>query len=258
QQVAGPRALAMGEVHRGIGSSNDTIFFNPAGMSLFPRYSLELFWRREFVRAGNLFGFSVVDSKSGPVGGGIAYTYEYRGARGELRNGSRLDVSASYRIANFLLIGTTVRYVGMGTADGDVSRVTGDTGLLFVLGDWLFFGLSGHNVVNPAETAAVAPRTFGGGLSVVAGHLQVGFDYQISAERDGTPDSYYVGAEYFAFGFLALRAGYVLDHLYGESRWTAGLGYVSPDIGVDLAYSQTIAESGVRAQYLSLGLRFFR
>ena len=44
----------MGDAVRGVGTSNDTLFVNPAGMSLFPRYELATFWRRDTGAGGNL------------------------------------------------------------------------------------------------------------------------------------------------------------------------------------------------------------
>ncbi|MBI3179837.1 MAG: hypothetical protein HYZ27_09265, partial [Deltaproteobacteria bacterium] len=75
EEFPGVRSAAMGGAHRGLGTSNDTLYLNPAGMSLASRYSVEMDYR--FSNFDELYRLAatVVDSKSGPVAGGLGYTY---------------------------------------------------------------------------------------------------------------------------------------------------------------------------------------
>ncbi len=258
QTILGPRAAGMGDAARAVGTSNDTLFVNPAGMSLFPRYELSAFWRRDTGADGNLWSLSVVDSKSGRVAGGMAYTYEYYGHGGKTRVGSRLDIASSYPLASFLLFGVTVRYLNVATADGPLNRVTGDTGFLVVPTSWLYIGITAHNVISPANQGQTAPRTFGGGvgLALFQRSLTLAFDYQQSTELPGNPSSYNLGLEYFFGGAFIVRAGYVFDGFAHNRRWSAGLGYVNPQFGLDFAYGHTAGYHHV-SQVWSLGLRLF-
>jgi hypothetical protein len=259
QHVFGPRSAGMGETHRGIGTGNDTIFLNPAGMSLFPRYVVEAFWRRDTGFNETLFTLSVLDSRTAAVAGGIAYTYDYAG--GDRRSGSRLDVATSYPIAGFLLLGTTVRYLFVNTDDGDVRRITGDAGMILRLGERVNLGVVGYNVLNPAPEGDAAPRTFGGGVGVVPlSGLVAGFDYRIEPEREDRPVTYSAGAEYFFLGHFALRAGWLLDqgqleHGRPRQQLSGGASYVEEIYGLDFSYARAI--TGGPGYEIAIALRIF-
>jgi len=256
QEILGPRSQGMGSIHRGVGTSNDALFTNVAGMSLFPRYAAEIFWTRDFKAAESVVSISTVDSRSGPVAGGIAYSYRYRGASGEARAGGQIDIGASYRLAEFIMLGSTVRYIAVETDEGTVNQVTGDTGLMINLFNLIFLGFTGHNVVNPADTDLIAPRAFGTGVSLFMGQLQIGLDYLVTPEVSNSPNRYHAGIEYFAMGAFALRAGWSLDELHDTHRVSAGLGYVTRTFALDLSYAQGL-DPAAPDQHLGLGIRLF-
>lgn len=257
QDLVGPRGAGMGDAARGLPATNDALYLNPAGLALYPRYSVEFFWRRRTETNSNLFSASIVDSKSGAVAGGLAYTWDSVGEGGRIRRGSRVDVGSAYHVASFLLMGATLHWIAMGTDEGDLNRVTGDAGFLFLLGQGLTVGLTATNVLNPTDQADTAPRLFGAGVGLnLMGSLSLSMDWRQSFEREGAPWSWYLGAEYFALGAFPLRAGYVIDEITGERRWTAGLGYIDQGFGLDLAYSHTVSDTGPE-QYLTMGFRLF-
>lgn len=244
--------MGMGGARRALGVGNDTLFLNPAGMSLYPRYVLETFWRHQSGPVANLFTLSLVDSKSGPVAGGLAFTYEWVGEGGSVRAGTRLDMASSYMLAKFLLFGVSMHYHGLKTEEGRVRRVTGDFGFLILPLPFLTIALTGQNVLNPVEETAAAPRLFGGGIDLrFIPELNLSFDWTKSVEREGKPAIYRFGVELLVSRSVPLRAGYVSDEVLGEKRWSVGVGYAAQSFSVDLAYSRTI-EEGERLQIFSL------
>jgi len=255
QQVAGPRALGMGDAARGVGTGNDTLFLNPAGMSIYPRYVIETFWRTDTWTKANQFSISLVDSKSGPVGGGLAYTYEWVGHDSSVRAGSRVDVGSSYALAKFLLFGITMHYHGLQTAEGQVQRVTGDTGFLIIPFQFITIGIVGHNVINPINETNAAPRMLGGGinLKIIPG-LNLAFDWRKSVELEGKPAAYHWGAEYVLDQTIPIRFGYVSDEVLDQQRWSIGLGYAHPAFGIDLGYSRTIRKTD-KVQIFGIAVR---
>lgn len=256
QHIMGPRSAGMGETHRGIGTGNDAIHLNPAAMSLFPRYVVESFWRRHAGRNETLFSLSVLDSATGPVAAGLAYTYDYAGSGGSVRSGSRMDVSTSYALAGWLLTGSTVRYIHYRTEDGSVGRLTSDVGFLFRLGEALSVGIVGHNVFNPTDRGDVAPRSYGVGAGAVPlRNFVVGFDYRIDPEAEDRPASYSLGAEYFFLGHFALRGGWVLDERLDDRRLSVGGSYVEEVYGLDVSYGRSL--SGGPGYEIAVGLRLF-
>ena len=256
QHVMGPRAAGMAEIHRGIGTGNDSLFLNPAGMSLFPRYVVEGFWRRHTGRNETLFSVSLVDSATGPVAGGFAYTYDYAGSGGSVRSGSRVDVATSYALSERLLVGSTMRYLQYSTEDGSVRRLTGDTGVLVRLGDGFNFGLVAHNVLNATDRGGVAPRSFGAGVgAVLIQNFVLGFDYRIDPEADDRPASYSIGAEYFFLGHFALRGGWIRDDRLDDRRFSIGGTYVEEAYGLDVSYGRSLV--GAEGYEIAVGLRLF-
>ncbi|MDF1561570.1 MAG: hypothetical protein P1V51_00930 [Deltaproteobacteria bacterium] len=254
QQVAGPRALGMGEAHRGVGLGNDTLFLNPAGMSLAPRYVIESFFRHDSGTKASLFSISLIDSKSGPVAGGLAYTYEWVGEESSVRAGSRVDMGSSYALAKFLLFGITMHYHGLQTAEGQVNRVTGDTGFLIVPASFISIGITGHNVINPVPETNAAPRMFGGGINLrIVPGLNLAFDWRKSVEIEGKPAAYHFGGEYYLGQSFPIRAGYTSDEVLDQQRWSLGLGVALPSFGLDVSYSRTIRSTD-RVQVFAVGI----
>lgn len=255
QQVAGPRSLGMGDAQRAVGTGNDTLFLNPAGMSLAPRYVIETFWRYDSWTKANQFSISLIDSRSGPVAAGLAYTYEWVGEDSSVRAGSRVDMGSSYTLTKFLLFGITMHYHGLQTATGQVRTVSGDTGFLILIGGFLSIAITGHNVINPINDTRAAPRMFGGGLNLkIIPELNLAFDWRKSVELPGKPSAYHWGIEYFLAKSFPLRFGYVSDEVLNQQRWSMGLGYAHQAFGVDLAYSRTTRKSD-KVQVFSLGFR---
>ncbi len=246
----------MGDVHRAVGTGNDAIFRNPAGMSLFPRYVVESFWRRHAGRNETLTSLSVLDSRTGPVAGGLAYTYDYAGSSGGIRSGSRFDVATSYAMADWLLAGTSLRYLHMDTVDAPVRRVTGDAGFIFRLGDRINLGVVGQNYFNATDAGRVAPRVLGVGFgAVVWKGLVVGFDYDVEPEDDEQPARYSAGAEFFFLDHFALRGGWTSDEIRDDRHVSVGGSFVDEEYGLDVSFGRSIA--GAPGYELSIGLRVF-
>ncbi|MEZ4272059.1 MAG: hypothetical protein R3C68_11720 [Myxococcota bacterium] len=122
QEMKGLRSEAMGGAHRGLGTSNDTLFLNPAGMAMLRRYSVDLLYGYTSIDNLNHISVTAVDSKSGPLAGAVGYTHD----RGEL-NGldakfHRAYGAIAYPIFEGVGLGLTGRYVR-----GDIERVDGTT-----------------------------------------------------------------------------------------------------------------------------------
>ena len=75
REIHGARSEAMGGAHRGLGTSNDAITLNPAGMMLTKRYSIDANYTYSKQDDLHHFSISLVDSKSGPVAGSDEYVF---------------------------------------------------------------------------------------------------------------------------------------------------------------------------------------
>src|SRR5689334_11365242 len=76
EEFHGVRSAGMGGAQRAVGTSNDTLTLNPAGMAVVPRYALELQYAYLPKLGLSHINISAVDSKSSPVAGGVAYTHD--------------------------------------------------------------------------------------------------------------------------------------------------------------------------------------
>ena len=141
----------MGGTHRGIGTSNDTLLLNPAGMAIFSRYSIELDYGYNKRSDLSRTHFSAVDSKSSPVAAGVGYTY-VRGDPDNINPSMHfIHFGMAYRIANSIAFGISSKnFRGEFTPDTQLKKYdiyTGDIGILFNVGDSFRVGLTYHNLV---------------------------------------------------------------------------------------------------------------
>ncbi|MEO1174105.1 MAG: outer membrane beta-barrel protein [Myxococcota bacterium] len=258
EEFVGVRSEAMGGAHRGVGTSNDTLYLNPAGMAISTRYSADLGYAYSGFDELNRFNASVVDSKSGPVAGGFGYTLVRGDSSGVDADLNRFNAAAAYRLGQALALGFSARHIRGSLSDvfdGDVRsgrdvRVwNGDIGVAGVLGS-VAFGLVFQNVLEPdEEDEAFVPRTIGGGLSFIAGPLTLAGDV-VSTVGDDSEFAYKAGAEYFFQDAYAVRAGYRYEPFIrqsgeadNENILSGGLGYVTGDGAFDATFKRSLDRS---------------
>jgi len=249
------RPMGMGEAYRAVASSTDTIFYNPAGLSLFKRYAFDVQYvvTPDYLEEGgpeeHIFNASVLDNQLGPFATGVAYTRVQR--TGDSKHGNRYDMAFAFPLGDMFHLGLNVKYLNFdrnGREDA-VDAVSVDVGLLAVLPMGFSVGVVGYNLTNTGDyldhpmsmAAAVAWSPFRS--------LVIAFDWFANFQRLADPGDmvgakdqgyrYCVGAEYLVFGELVVRAGYQFDDAspYGSEHWYSfGAGYVSESFGVDLGY----------------------
>ncbi len=255
----GVRPMSMGGAHRALVTGNDAIMLNPAGMSLFKRYSMEAQylvkpdWSNEDGPAEHIFSTAVVDNQIASFATGLAYT---RVERGDSKKGNRYDMAFSYALSNSLMFGTNIKYLNYdrdGKKDA-VDAVTIDVGLLLHFDIGLNLGVVGYNLTNTADYTEHPVSMAAAVMYSPFRSLEIAFDWFINFQKpldstDPTGDketaySYHFGVEYLLLGQFLLRAGYVVDQanpLYDDEQyWTAGVGYINKSIAVDFGYQGSV------------------
>ena len=263
----GTRSTAMGGAHRGMGSSNDTIYLNPAGIALTQRYNIDVQYGYSPVDRLNRMSVSIVDSKTSPVAGALAYTHD-RGNPAELdANLHRLYLGAGYKLGQGISLGLLGRSVRGSFKEGGVERdvklMTGDVGLSLGLGTGFGVGLALHNIVRTDEPL-LTPMRAAGGLAFGSGGLVLAADFvrAVGEEaRDNEPWAYHLGAEYALSAELALRGGYrrePAEPAAGRAKdvgtASGGLGYRTQGGGLDATFSQSIDDREHWAAMLGMSL----
>jgi len=256
----GTRPLGMGGAHRAIVTGNDSITLNPAGMSLFRRYSFEAQYLLNPDFDGNgqeehVFHASVIDNQLAAFATGLAYT---RVQRGDNKKGNRYDLAFSLALSENLLIGTDVKYLNFdrNTKEDATDAVTVDLGLMVRTDFGLNIAVVGYNLTNTADylehpismAAAVMYSPFR--------TLEIAFDWFINFQRPKdildpvnsdkeTGYSYHFGVEYLLMGQFTLRAGYAYDQSLtdaGEHFLSTGVGYVTQRFAFDFGYRGSLEE----------------
>ncbi|MFC1611307.1 hypothetical protein ACFL6C_10125 [Myxococcota bacterium] len=249
-EFIGVRSAGMGGAHRGLGTSNDTIYLNPAGMAAARRYSVELNYGYSPFDQLTHLNISAVDSKSGPVAGAVSYTHT-RGDGDDVDAGlHRVYIAAAYAISDSIALGMTARHI-RGEFNEDSQRrelelYGGDIGALIRLGP-VGLGVTAHNVIKE-EVARMMPLTFGFGAAYSSGPLTVAADFDIDTRKtEKSLRTYRVGGEYFIANAFPLRIGYYHSPFtrrdgkdQSESVITGGAGWVTGTGAVAASFERSI------------------
>jgi len=211
------------------------------------------------------------------VAGGSGYTYTYA-KKNDIKtqiHDIRFAASSQYRTGSFLLC----YGAGLRTFQLKQDGPTGipslgdwmwdmDIGVLLGVSDLFYIGVSAMNVIGKSRTDRslriskqstatnlFAPRTFATSIGFSYSILNVGLgmdiDLQSKGENKATINGPLVGVELTLAQMIALRAGFAWDRVgtgvlrdgHEQMRVSAGLGYVSKYVGVDVGYAHDVTHS---------------
>lgn len=252
----GTRSLATGNAFRAVGTSNDTIFFNPAGVVIARRYEIDGHYGFSPGDRLQLWHASIVDSRTANVGVGIGYSHiSGSGVPGD-SSGSVVNLALGLPLSSRVAFGLGLKYLGFSRPE-DTNSVTADAGLLVRPLPLLSLGVVGYNLIDVASRQA--PMRVGGGVSL--GH-DATFRLSVDAvfaleESDPFGNTYHVGGEVFFDDVLPIRIG--AERREGEDRnfVTAGLGLVSEVAALDLSFAQGVGSGRSDERIFAFALKLF-
>jgi hypothetical protein len=252
RELTGVRSLAMGGAHRGVGTSNDTLYLNPAGMALIKRYSVELQYGYSPFDGITRLNTSAVDSKSGPVAGGLGYTRERSDPENLGLGLNRFYMGAGYALSPAFALGLTGRYLRGAFTDPAgreevIDLYNGDVGAMLALSNALTLGVSYNNIMK-TEHEALAPPTLGFGVGISGTGFVLAGDVEIDrSEHADNAVTYRTGGEYVLAQAFPLRMGYsrlrFLDKKGAErpeNLVAGGLGWFSGSGALDIGFEQSL------------------
>jgi hypothetical protein len=234
-----------------------SLVWNPAGLLRVPALLAQANYNYLDGEGGHAFSAGLLDARTSPVSAlGVQYTFVDATRAGVRREGHqlRLGLGTGHRAGDFgLFAGVGARWLKLDLtpAAGAASRLdawTVDLGLLFDFADRVRFGAAAQNLLTLDH--ADARRALGLGLSFVFDGLEIGatLDLDLSGLAR-TPDgarrtitSWALGADYGLGDALRLRAGLAGDALAERERLTAGLGWSTPTVGLDLGWSTALVD----------------
>lgn len=293
QDFVGVRALSLGEAYRATATGNDAIYFNPAGLGVLPRYSLETHYQFDLVEEQHQIDASIVDSKTSPVAAGVAYTFDGRQFTKRASIEHTATLALAYPIFDKLLsVGAGLKYVNVSDAflGNYLNALSADVGLLSRLPGGVSFAAVGYNLI-PIQSARaplaaafalnldlgpLSGLVFGGApsfgatpnaaglpstktLGELVGPLQgltLEVDWHLNfATLYGTKSRVSAGLEYLAFDSVPLRVGYLWNEERDDHLVSVGAGFIVPYFGLDVAYQQSVKNIDTRV--VALALKFF-
>lgn len=257
EEFVGVRSSSMGSAHRGLGTSNDTLYLNPAGMAITQRYSIDAIYGYSKLNDLNRFNASIVDSKSGRIAGGVGLTHTRGDEAGLDPRLNRFHGALAYAITPELALGLNVKHLRGSLATlpapivpdehNEVRVWNGDIGVMLRLGS-VGLGLVYQNALNVDDNDKLfTPRTFGGGVGFSQSNVTLTGDVVAERRDDSTELSFGLGGEYFVLDAIALRLGYRLAPV-AENTTTAndeniisgGFGYITRKGAIDLGALQSL------------------
>lgn len=156
QDFVGARAMGLGEAYRAIATGNDAIYFNPAGLPLLKRYSVEGNYLLSLEDERHVGDVSVVDSKTNPLAVGLAYTFLGAELTKRTTIGHTATLGLAYPIFDRLFsagVGLKYKNVSDAIAGNYLNAVTADVGLLSQIPGGISLAAVGYNLV-PIKTAS--------------------------------------------------------------------------------------------------------
>lgn len=261
------RAMGMGLGARASAASTSALASNPANLALGRLYHVETAVGYVPQHTNFTFGASVLDSFSAPVALGVQYRYLLgNGQYGHSGMDGRAGLA--YAFSDAFSIGVAGRYHTFqreGQQEGDTrgpyaEGVNIDASLRLTPVAGLHIAAIGQNLIEYG-TPYVA-RLVGGSVSYTFENvLTLAIDgfADLSTFRDAAgnmrPEMLLGGAAEVFTGEVPIRAGYFYDSGRGIHYITAGVGYVTPDFGIDVGWRQQIV--GDDDTWVTLSFRYF-
>jgi hypothetical protein len=266
----GARALGSGEAQRATATGASATQLNPAGAGLIRAYVLEGSYGFRPEDDATVAGGSVCDSVTSRMAACVYYNYFSTEPDGGGRTLHDVGLTLALPLGEKLSIGATGRYVdyteqGADALPEDNSRdgdMVFDFGGIVRLTPTLNVGVVGYNLVGHDEDNF--PRGIGAGLGFQPlPQLSLGADgvWNLDAPADQSTGRYGLGGEYFVSAAdgqqgYPIRLGYVYDAKNDGSYLTAGLGFMTPRVGVDAGMRYQVAGEGDEIAVI-FGLRVF-
>ncbi|MBM4379233.1 MAG: hypothetical protein FJ086_08025 [Deltaproteobacteria bacterium] len=242
RELSTARALGMGGAYRALGIAGEAVVGNPAAMSLYRRYAVDVTGAYDLQSKYAFGNATIVDSQTNVLAAGVAYHLVTLGSGEQQRLTHHNTLALSFPLSDVLMIGTSGKYL---LTSGAISSnaVTLDVGVLVrLLG--LVVGVSGHNLVdisNPDATRYYALSLgYGGG-----GPLNLALDLRSDlGPRAVETLTVNAGVEYVLGQLVPVRVGYSNDRRLGRQDLSVGTGFVVDSTGVDVAYRRELDGKG--------------
>lgn len=244
----GAKSIGMGGAFRALADDNSAIFFNPAGLTQNKKYSIGSGYT--LLRANsnnfNYLSSSIVDTKTGPMGAGIAYIYKQKNRDQTQAQGQVQEVAvalAQEYIKSFHL-GFTTHYLWGKPPKG--WRL--DAAALFVPSQYIIFGVIGKNLV---ELEGDSREVDFGLASRLGDYVNLDFDLLWLPKAKTNNLGYNLGIELVAQKAFFLRGGYSFDRSH-QDWYGIGMGWHFPRGSFDYGFRREVGGSDLIGHWVEI------
>ena len=269
--MLGPIAAARGGATVASEATSEAVFQNPASAAFQKKYSVGI----AYLGAGDALAASIVDTKSGPIGGGVYYlkrdlksSYARNPTLGNYaRTEERAGVSAMGRLSEQLGIGTIVKWAYRRSYDPRVDNMKSinfDVGARYIFSPSVAIGFMGENLLT--DDTGLSPKQFLAGFEWLA-LAQLMLTAQVTKTSKPETDTKMIlpladktvgfgaGVQYF-FDTLILRAGYSQRSAWDQDFMSAGFGYDSKTFSLDYSFEAALRNDKITIHRVSVTAYF--
>jgi hypothetical protein len=252
QDVMAARNYGMGGAYRALGYGAEAITGNPAALSLFKRYTLEISGAYDFKNVWGYGGISISDSITNEIAAGVTYQMVSLGNNESRRLAYLTTAASAYPLSESFHVGISTRHQVI-TGEDNTNSITMSAGIIFRPWEALCLSVSGHNLIG--VWSEDVPRYFTFGISSLLGgqftptvELRADFNQPQNARI-----AFSGGLEWLAGDSFPLRVGYSYDQISATQHVGFGVGYFTEGSGIDLSYRHEI--NGTEGKMLSLTIK---
>lgn len=240
EAARGAREVGMGGAFRQLGIGANSADGNPAAMALFPAFQLEFAGGWDWKSKGWYVAGWARDSTNQELSAAYGIHYisnEYGGANvgqwaHSLSLGTRLGDRVAFGIGGRWLIQSSPK----------INAASLNVGVSILVIPQLTLGFTGYNLIDTRHPEL--PRSFEVGFGLLLGPVRLATEVRSDIGRGPLHPTWNSGLELFLGRTFALRTGWEWREPVQQNFFTAGLGLVFDNAGLDLGFRHGLAGAG--------------
>lgn len=244
----GAKGIGMGGAFRAMADDNSAIFFNPAGLTQTKRYTVGTGYTVVNTGSENFhyLSGSIVDTKTSPVGAGVAYIYKQKDRDYYQQNEAQeVAVALAQEYLKSFHLGVTAHYLWPHRKGWRL-----DASALFVPSPYIIFGVIGKNLVQIKGDQREVDFGLG---SRLGGYVNLDFDLLWLPQAKNDKLGYNVGIELVAQKEVFIRGGYSFDR--SDRDWYGiGLGWRMPRGSFEYAFRREVGGSDLTGHWFEIAV----
>ncbi len=259
----GARAMAMGEAYTAMAQDSSSLYWNPAGLAILNQSEASFMYSQLMDDMSFQNASVAVPLENGGIGASLSYLsygkidgFDNAGnAAGEISAYSGVGTIGGGMFGEFWSAGVNLKAIQGKLADEKATGIASDLGVTLVYPKEVLGGTiraastirnlgPGLKYISESDPLPREWRLGVSALEMLNKKLNLSMDYGRERDING---SFYMGAEYWALPFIALRTGYAGSHTEGNGM-RAGLGLSIKDIAFNYAFSPN-GDLGVTHRY---------